>query len=96
MPKEEGGVLEQRRPIYETGPFVFPSSRPLDEPTTDDPRHGDSRDQEEETSSGEKAVREKNRRTRRLKTEAAAREESAAAEVNSHHSTPKTLTASRR
>ena len=50
MPKEEGGVLEQRRPIYETGPFVFPSSRPLDEPTTDDPRHGDSRDQEEETS----------------------------------------------
>lgn len=45
---------------------------------------------------GEKAVREKNRRTRRLQTEAAAREESAAAEVNSHHSTPKTLTASRR
>ena len=29
-------------------PFEFPSSRPLDEPTTDDPRHGDSRDQEEE------------------------------------------------
>lgn len=48
MPKEEGGTLEQRRPIYEIGHFVIPSSRPLDEPTTDDPRHGDSRDQEEE------------------------------------------------